>query len=249
MDFRKQLRRQAGLGAWTIAGGLYGTKRQVRAARHEVRRALAGPGRSIRFFDDAKLRLAERLLRPLAKFRWAADVRRKLLAVHAVLDMNRGIPSARFLAGSYWKHRGGLPGDLSNADPARDGCGFYWLPPVLPFSGEALREFLGLVEPIFDRWGFDFFVTLSTVTERALSAVMTIAYDKESEAETRSARACYEELLERLLAFGFPPYRAGPHYGPLVSEGDDGYWETVARLRSCLDADGIIAPGRYDPLR
>jgi 4-cresol dehydrogenase (hydroxylating) flavoprotein subunit len=104
------------------------------------------------------------------------------------------------------------------------------------------------VEPIFDRWGFDFFVTLSTVTERALSAVMTIAYDKESEAETRSAKACYNELMERLLAGGFPPYRVGPHYGPLAGESHDVYWQTVARLRAALDADGIIAPGRYDPL-
>src|SRR3546814_10661009 len=95
--------------------------------------------------------------------------------------MNRGIPSHRFLAGAYWRNRAGMPADFSTADPAEDGCGLLWFPPVLPFTGAAVKEFLGLAEPIFARFDFDFFVTFSSGTARALGAVMTIAYDRSEE--------------------------------------------------------------------
>src|SRR3546814_11208536 len=98
--------------------------------------------------------------------------------------MNRGIPSHRFLAGAYWRNRAGMPADFSTADPAEDGCGLLWFPPVLPFTGAAVKEFLGLAEPIFARYDFDFFVTFSSVTVRARGAVMTIAYDLQVQAES-----------------------------------------------------------------
>src|SRR3546814_8538124 len=95
--------------------------------------------------------------------------------------MNRGIPSHRFLAGAYWRNRAGMPADFSTADPAEDGCGLLWFPPVLPLTGAAVKEFLGLAEPILARYDFDFFVPFSSVTGRALGAVMTIAYDLQGE--------------------------------------------------------------------
>src|SRR3546814_2545093 len=100
--------------------------------------------------------------------RRVAALRSKLASLRAVFDMNRGIPSHRFLAGAYWRNRAGMPADFSTADPAEDGCGLLWFPPVLPFTGAAVKEFLGLAEPIFARYDFDFFVTFSSVTERAL---------------------------------------------------------------------------------
>jgi len=242
---RRELRAAGGLGAWTIAGGLYGSKGQVAAARREVNRRLSGPGRRLQFFDERKLDLADRALGLFARIPKAAALRRKLAALRAVYDMNRGRPSPRFLAGAYWRHRDGMPKDFDRADPARDGCALIWLPPVLPFTGEAVREALSLAEPIFAEHGFDFFVTFSTVTERALSAVMTIAYDKSSQTETDAAKACYRHLLQAMVRAGYPPYRLNPAaMAPHISAGDP-YWQTVDDLKRVLDPHGIVAPGRY----
>src|SRR3546814_12171137 len=85
--------------------------------------------------------------------RLVAALRSKLASLRAVYDMNRGIPSHRFLAGAYWRNRAGMPADFSTADPAEDGCGLLWFPPVLPFTGAAVKEFLGLAERSEERRG------------------------------------------------------------------------------------------------
>src|SRR3546814_17707421 len=103
-----------------------------------------------------------------------------------------------------------MPADFSTADPAEDGCGLLWFPPVLPFTGAAVKEFLGLAEPLFARYDFDFFVTFSSVTERALGAVMTIAYALQDEAESAAARECANALFETMMSSGFPPFRVNP---------------------------------------
>jgi 4-cresol dehydrogenase (hydroxylating) len=245
MALRRRLRAAGGFGAWTVAGGLYGANGQVASARREVKRRLSRAGRQLIFFDDRKLALATRALRPFLRMPKAAALQRKVDALKAVYDMNRGQPSARFLAGAYWRHRDGMPKDITTANPAHDGCGLYWLPPVLPFKGEAVREALGLAEPIFSRYGFDFFVTLSTVTERALSAVMTISYDKALPEEAEAARACYDALLAAMLRAGFPPYRLNPASMQALAATPSVYWQTADALKDALDPGRIIAPGRY----
>lgn len=246
-SYREALRRSGGVGAWMIAAGLYGSKGMVAAAQREVRRHLSRPGRSIRFFDQRKLDALERLTRPLAGVRRVAALREKLNSLQAVFDMNRGVPSHRFLAGAYWRHRQGLPADLTGADPARDGCGLLWFPPVLPATGAAVKEFLALARPIFARYGFDFFVTLSTVTERSLGAVMTIAYDLENPSEAVAAQDCANALCETMIDAGFPPYRISPHFLPYLTRGSETFWDVTAEIKRALDPEQILSPGRYQP--
>jgi 4-cresol dehydrogenase (hydroxylating) len=210
-----------------------------------VTRRLRGLGRRLQFFDERKLDFADRILGLGAQFPKAAALRRKLAALRAVYDMNRGRPSPRFLAGAYWRHRDGLPKDFDGADPARDGCGLIWLPPVLPFTREAVNETLSVAEPIFAEHGFDFFITFSTVTERALSAIMTVAYDKSSQAETEAAKACYRTLIQAMVHAGYPPYRLNHAAMARDITANDSYWQTVQDLKRVLDRHGIVAPGRY----
>src|SRR3546814_18362762 len=68
-EFRDGLRKSGGIGAWMIAGGLYGSKDVVAAARREVRRRLAGPRRKLHFFDRGRLDILDRLSRPLPAMR------------------------------------------------------------------------------------------------------------------------------------------------------------------------------------
>lgn len=247
-EFRQALRKSGGIGAWMIAGGLYGAKGVVAAGRREVRRRLAGPRRTLLFFDQRKLDRLERLSRPLSGVRRVAALRSKMVSLQSLYDMNRGIPSYRFLAGAYWRHPEGLPKDFSKADPAEDGCGLLWFPPVLPFTGEAVKEVLALAEPIFARYGFDFFVTFSSVTERSLGAVMTIAYDLQDEGEAAAAHDCAKALCETMIDAGFPPYRVSPLFLPYLARGSEAYWDVIAEIKQAMDPRGILSPGRYQPV-
>ncbi|MBJ7313254.1 FAD-binding oxidoreductase [Rugamonas sp. CCM 8940] len=242
---RLALRQAAGVGAWTVSGALYGSRAQVAAARGALRRALAAVGERPQFLDEGKLALGDRLARLLGGAA-GRRLRAKVELGRALFEMNRGVPNGRFLAGAYWRRRGGLPpGFPAGANPALDNCGLLWVSPVLPLRGADLLAVYALAEPIFARHRFDLFATFSMINERSLGGVLTVAYDKEDADEVARAKACYQQLFDAVMTAGYIPYRVGLQSMDRLDNGDDAYWRTVARLKAALDPAGILAPGRY----
>jgi 4-cresol dehydrogenase (hydroxylating) flavoprotein subunit len=247
-SLRQALCARAGIGAWTVSGALYGSARQVAAARHALRLALKKTATSPVFITDGKLAGAALLARlpGRAGSRFAARAQ----LGKALFDMNRGIPNGRFLAGAYWRRGGGLPKAFPDgADPARDGCGLMWVSPIIPSRGADLLALHAMVEPIFQAHGFDLFETYSMVNERALAAVLTIAYDKDDASELARAQSCHRAVFALVMQAGLIPYRVGIESMASLDPHADSYWRTVAALKSALDPDAIIAPGRYEPNR
>lgn len=246
---RARLRTEAGVGAWTVSGALYGSRRQVAAARAAVRKALKGRGRKLVFLDERTLAFGGFAAKLLSGSRWGRILQQKIAAGLSLFEMNRGIPNGRFLAGAYWRRKGGLPmGFPEGADPAADDCGMLWIAPVLPLRGaDALRLHELLDKPIFERHGFDLFITLSMINERALGGVITVAYDKHDPAEVERAQACYRDAFEAVMAAGYIPYRVGVQSMAQLDEGSSVFWETVSAVKAALDPNGLIAPGRYEP--
>ncbi|UMR29332.1 FAD-binding oxidoreductase [Massilia sp. MB5] len=247
---RQRWRREAGIGAWTVSGALYGSPAQLAATRRAIRQALRGTGVRPRFLSERQLAAGEFAARLLGGSAAGQRLRAQLALGRALFEMNRGIPNGRFLAGAYWRRRGGLPaGFPEGADPARDNCGMMWVSPVLPLRGADLLRVYGMAEAIFQRHRFDLFATFSMISERALGGVLTIAYDKEDGAESARAQACYDELFGRLMQAGYIPYRVGLQSMDALDNGNDSYWDLVRRLKAALDPAGILAPGRYQPRR
>jgi len=247
-DWRARLRREAGVGVWTITAGLYGRKAQVAAARRAIAKTFRRRGRELHFLTPQLLKAGDAAARLLRFTPLGPRLTEKMLRPRKVLDLHCGVPSGHFLAGAYWRHRDGLPPDFpEGCDPAQDNCGLLWLSPVVPMTGAAVRAFLALVEPIYAAHGFDFLITLSTVTDRALGAVMTVAYDRDDSDEAARAMDCYQALWAAVMDGGYIPYRVGIQSMADLGRGSDGYWGTVAAVRRALDPGGIIAPGRYEP--
>jgi 4-cresol dehydrogenase (hydroxylating) len=244
---RARLCAQAGIGAWTVSAALYGRTAQVADARRAIRRAIGKLAR-LRFIDDRSLNLGSAAARLLGQGKLGRKLAAQVELGRSLLNMNRGVPDGRFLAGAYWRRRAGLPpGFPAGANPARDGCGMMWLAPVLPLRGTDLLQAHALVEPLFAQHGFDLFETFSMINERTLGGVLTICFDRDDAAETARAQRCYREAFERLMHAGYIPYRVGPQSMAALDNGHDSYWSTVARIKAALDPQGIIAPGRYQP--
>ncbi|GAB3452717.1 FAD-binding oxidoreductase [Massilia terrae] len=249
-DLRRSMCDEGGIRPWTASGALYGTARQVAAARAALRRALARIGVRPTFITAGKLKVAAHIARLLGPASTARRLRARVALGEALLAINRGEPNGRFLAGAYWRRRSGMPdGFPTNADPARDNCGLMWISPVLPMRGADLLAVHGLAEPVFRRHRFDLFATFSMITERALGGVLTVAYDKEDPDELARAQACYREVFARMMEAGYIPYRVGNHSMRELDPGDDVFWKTVATIKTALDPAGVIAPGRYEPAR
>lgn len=245
-QLRARLCAGAGIGAWTVSAALYGRPAQVADARQAIRRAIGKLAR-LRFIDDRTLALGQTAARLLGAGRLGQRLAAQVDLGRSLLNMNRGVPDGRFLAGAYWRRRGGLPpGFPDGANPARDGCGMLWLAPVLPLRGGELLKVFGLVEPLFAAHRFDLFATFSMINERSLGGVLTICFDRQDVGETERAHACYTAAFERLMREGYIPYRVGPQSMADLDDGHDIYWRTVARIKTALDPQGIIAPGRYE---
>ncbi|XYJ08429.1 FAD-binding oxidoreductase [Telluria sp. B2] len=245
---RSQLRTAGGVGAWMVSGALYGSDAQVAAARSALRRALRPTRARAHFVTARSLELGALAGRLLGKTPLGRQLRARVALGESLFEMNRGVPNGRFLAGAYWRRRGGLPAAFPEAaNPARDNCGLLWVSPVLPLRGEDLLAVHALAEAQFERHGFDLFATFSMINERSLGGVLTIAYDKDDAEETARARACHDAVFHEMFDAGYIPYRVGSHSMAALDPTGDSYWRTVAALKTALDPQGVLAPGRYQP--
>lgn len=244
-DVRAALRREHGLGAWNVAGALYGTRECVAAARRVMRRELGRRWRIV-FVDERRLGHAERLARLLERFGLGARLRRQVDLGRDVLKVLQGVPTDGALPGACWRVRGPLP--PGPIDPLLANAGLLWVSPVAPASGEAAREVMDIVGPTYREHGFEPLVTFTLITPRALCCVTNVSFDRREPEEAARAAACYEALVERLMTRGFIPYRTGPLGFGKLARGSSVFWDVARQLKAALDPDGVMSPGRYDPL-
>jgi 4-cresol dehydrogenase (hydroxylating) len=239
-ELMAKFRRELGVGHWNGSGGLYGTVAQVREAKRRVRRALRGKVDRLQFVDDRLLRLMARFADP---FRLVTgwDVRRTLAVLRPVFSLLKGEPTDHTLASAYWRKKGAVPAVM---DPDRDGCGLLWCSPVVPSTGRHATEVARLTKDLLLRHGFEPQMSVLLATERTLVCVITISYDRDVPGEDERALECYRALGEELLARGYPPYRLSVA-SMAGLDGQPAYDRVVRSLKTALDPNGILAPGRY----
>jgi 4-cresol dehydrogenase (hydroxylating) len=87
-------------------------------------------------------------------------------------------------------------------------------------------------------------ISLTVLTDRTLSCIVSLGYDRDVPGEDDKAMACYRELLERLARQGYYSYRLS--VGGMSAMGQpDAYQQLLVDLKRALDPNGIMAPGRY----
>lgn len=234
-----RLRASLNIGAWNGAGGLYGTKAQVRDARAQVRKALKGKVDRLQFVDDRLLGAMKRFAGAFRLLsRW--DLRKTLSVLAPVYGLMQGVPSDAPMASVYWRKKAAPPAD---PDPDRDGCGLLWCSPVLPSTGAHVHEVTALAADLLLEHGFEPQMSLSLATERSIICVITISFDRRAPGEDERAIACYRALADSLFERGYPPYR-------LPVTGMDYFDRSAASavlrsVKAAVDPNGVLAPDRY----
>lgn len=249
-EVRASMRKQAGIGAWTMSGAFYGTAAEVRWRKRELIKALRGLDARTLFLPPAVIRAGRVAAGWLQRFGTGGRMAAKLEAAEALAGMHMGRPTAHFLKGTFWRHRGPWPAQqlAADTDLARDGVGILWFAPIVPLTREDFERALRQVDSIFEHYGFDCHVTANLINERAFAAVFTVEFDADDEAEARQATLCYQAASTWLARHGYPPYRAS--IGAMGQALDS--MSPVARafherLGIAMDPHRIIAPGRYSP--
>jgi 4-cresol dehydrogenase (hydroxylating) len=236
-----RFRRNLSFGHWNASGGLYGTRAQVSEAKRLLKNALIGQSGSLKFLSPKTLRLAKRFAKPFKVFTgW--DVRRTVELIEPVFGLMRGVPTTHALTSSYWRKRMPVPED---PDPDRDGCGLLWYAPVAPADGAQVAKLVQIAKEILLSFGFEPMISLSMVTARTVSCVISITYDREISGQDEQAMACYEELVSRCNREGYYPYRLGIQSMGQTTQ-PDAYSDLIRSLKRTFDPNGVLAPGRYD---
>lgn len=227
-------------GAWNGSGGIYGSRKQVAAARQLIKQALRGKVSKLRFIDDFTLKLAQTLAKPY-RMATGLNLPELLKLLEPVYGLMKGVPTNTQLASTYWRKKF-APSEPMNPD--RDGCGLIWCAPVAPLEGEHAVNINKIVSETLTKYQFEPSMSMTLLTERCLGCVISISYDREIPGEDEKAMACYDKLLEELTGAGYYPYRAGIQSMETL-QGEDSYRALLGRLKHALDPKQILAPGRY----
>ena len=244
-DLRELFCRKGGFGAWNISGAVYGSKAQVKITIKDIKRALKGLGK-IQIVGDGTVKFLKKVSGIFDQFNILPEINTKLKSLDKVYGLLKGTPTDAFLFGTLWRVKGGLKTD--SIDPLDHNAGMMWISPILPMTGKAARHLINIVNPIFERYGFEPLITVSLLTERTMVSVTTISFDRKDRSETEKAQRCYDELFNQLIEAGYPPYRTNIFTMQKLAKGSTGFWDVIRSIKDALDPNGIIAPGRYQPL-
>jgi 4-cresol dehydrogenase (hydroxylating) len=244
------IRNQYGIPPWSFAFAIYGTKAQVKASRKRVAELLK-PTAALNFFDDPAIGMVRTALRWSRRFPAVAQILRwfygKTTGViggaESLHALTKGVPSEYLLKHGYYRNNDNCPDN--NLDPARDGCGLTWFAPVIPSTGEHLRKMIALTKPLFGKYGMDFYLAVLFLNPRSCVTLFSIFYQKEDSVSRQRAEDLYEDLQRATQNAGYQQYRTSTVGAAGLYRLCPEYGEFLSRIKSAVDPDAILSPGRY----
>ncbi|HVC61177.1 MAG TPA: FAD-binding oxidoreductase [Acetobacteraceae bacterium] len=244
-DVVLDLARRHRVRAWMGVGALYGNGKVVKAARRVVRQLLRPVADRIVFLTPERSALLGRLVRSVPGLS-ESRIAKLLGAIDQSLEVMAGRPSEVALRLVYW--RAGRPPPEGALNPARDGSGLIWYSPLVPMRPAAVRNYVAMVHEVCLAHGIEPLITLTSLTDRCFDSTIPLLFDRGDPGQAARAAACFDALFEAGRSQGFMPYRLGIQSMSRVTGTPSPFWDLVGTIKSAIDPDGIIAPGRYAPV-
>lgn len=228
--------------SWFGFGALYSASRQIgKLERKLMRTRLRRHCQKIVFLDRQKARLAGLLHRPLQRLT-GIDVNDTLESLY-YRSVYLGNPIDTSMRSVYWRKEGSIPKKM---DPDKDRCGVIWLCHVVPFEANDILQSSEITEGISIKAGFEPNIAFLNVSERCLHMFAVILYDRDECGADEQAMKCHDEIFFQLNEAGYTSYRLGIHSMPHMLQLPEARISLVRKLKSFLDPNDILAPGRYD---
>jgi 4-cresol dehydrogenase (hydroxylating) flavoprotein subunit len=232
-EIMRPIRSAFGFGAWSGSIALQCASKQLCDAMCAfIRDTLSDKVDTLRFFNGQSI---EPAIGETGDF-GTID----LLTVRSSLDT---VNNDGGLRTTYWRKKTPPP---RNMNPDRDRCGVIWCAPLVPLTGDHVRAAKTIIEQVSFAHYMEPHLSLECVTERSVIITVALLYDRDIAGEDERAMTCYHELLHKLTEAGYIPYRLGiQSMNELPAAIDDSavLWQ---RIKTALDPNNILAPGRYD---
>lgn len=126
----------------------------------------------------------------------------------------------------------------------RGGGGSMWFAPVSQARGSECEKQKTLAKTILNKHGLDY-VGEFIVGWRDMHHVIDVLYDRTSVEETKTAHACFSELLDEFEKHGYAVYRVNTAFMDRVADSYGPVKRRVEKtLKRALDPNGILSPGK-----
>lgn len=234
-----------GVAAWSGVGAIYASKDVVKAVKRTLRRLLGPVTDRLVFVDRKRIKLARNVARVLPK-NIATRVDTMANTLSGGLEIMHGIPNDVALSLAYWRS-GTLPEQGKPKNPAQDGCGLIWFAPLVPIRGRDARRYVDMIERICPQYGINPLITMTTINDRCFDSTVPLLFDRNEAGAADRADACYKALYEAGKAEGFLPYRLSINAMDYLSDSNCVFSTVTSQLKSAIDPNLILAPGRYAP--
>ncbi|GAB6054332.1 FAD-binding oxidoreductase [Magnetospira thiophila] len=224
-------------GDWSALGCVMGTRGHVFHCVRKIRSKLKRFGKfqvmtpGIREFAKAALNFV-----PLK------NPRIFLNAMDPLLKLPHGEPSNAALHSTYWTTADSSP---DPTDPDKGPGGIMFCCPIVPMERDMVNLAMQKTEQIGKELGFDIAVTLNNMHGMTMEGVVSIDYDKRDPEQAKRAVACMRALNQAYMDMGATPYRMDIENMDLILDPEDSFWKTARALKSVLDPNGILSPGRF----
>jgi 4-cresol dehydrogenase (hydroxylating) len=123
--------------------------------------------------------------------------------------------------------------------------GFLLCTPLAPLSGKSADIFFQIAHQQAQHHDVRFAMTLNMITDRVLEAVISVHFDRASSDERDRAHRCIQEMTTAFQERGFYPYRVNIDQMNVSKESNPSLFSVLRELKTTLDPNGIISPGRY----
>ena len=254
----KQLALENGVPCWTFLGGLYGSRGHVKASKAEITHCFSSLGKVV-FMNDHNEKLLKALLRGVREPgvrgsvyrglkslfhrnfpRLSAATMESLLSLYPIL---KGEPNEGVLGLAYFKNKERQP--EHDLDPVRDECGFMWFSPVLPAVGNEIAQLIEHVKRICARNHFKTGIVLIQRNPRTTLLLVPLFFHRTNSEETERAQRTYDQLCNLIETKNYQHHRCCTPEMEKVLDCNPEYRDLLQRIKSALDPNRVIAPGRY----
>ena len=231
---------------WTAIGGIHGSKALVSEIAKEIRKNFKNMG-ELRILSQSRISQARTLL---SIFRFAGLKKKRFLLELIVpfQGLSQGIPTDASIYSFLERKR-----DLNQYDAVdlsegvdKSDIGFLYCAPLCRLCGSEGEKMIRIIQKNCRSFGFEPEVTLNTIQDDLLEAVVSISFDQRNLEISKNAQLCTRSLIQSLIAAGFLPYRLGIDQMDLMIDPHDEFWKVVYELKKILDPRQVIAPGRYN---
>lgn len=230
---------------WMGTGAIYANKRIASATKSAIRKKLGPACKFMLFLSPETVSIGKKFV-PYIPGRLGQQVRVLMETIEETVKLIAGSPSEIALPLSYWRS-GKMPiRGHTRMDPAKDGCGIVWYSPLVPMKPALVRDYVEMVKRVCIAHQVDPLITLTSLSDKLFDSTVPLLFERQDPDAIERVQLCYQALYDEGKKLGMLPYRMGVQCMDLLGTSGSSYWQTAQKIKSVIDPNQIIAPGRYE---